>query len=87
MRIEARQDPAADAGKTEAAGQAGAAGLVGAWASENPRSAALHARARRLLPGGVTHDVRLAAPFPVAVERGPTAHASGTPMATSSSTT
>ena len=69
MRIEARQDPAADAGKTEAAGQAGAAGLVGAWASENPRSAALHARARRLLPGGVTHDVRLAAPFPVAVGR------------------
>jgi glutamate-1-semialdehyde 2,1-aminomutase len=69
MRIEARQDPAADAGKTEAGGKAGAAGLVGAWARENPRSAALHARARRLLPGGVTHDVRLAAPFPVAVGR------------------
>jgi glutamate-1-semialdehyde 2,1-aminomutase len=39
------------------------------WASENPRSAALSERARCLLPGGVTHDVRLAAPFPLAVAR------------------
>jgi glutamate-1-semialdehyde 2,1-aminomutase len=39
------------------------------WASENPRSAALHARAVRLLPGGVSHDVRLADPFPLAVAR------------------
>jgi glutamate-1-semialdehyde 2,1-aminomutase len=45
----------------------GTAGLVRQWAAENPRSAALHARARRLLPGGVTHDVRLADPFPLAV--------------------
>jgi glutamate-1-semialdehyde 2,1-aminomutase len=37
------------------------------WARENPRSAALHARAVKLLPGGVTHDVRLAEPFPLAV--------------------
>ena len=37
------------------------------WAAENPRSAAHNARARRLLPGGVTHDVRLADPFPLAV--------------------
>ncbi len=40
-----------------------------AWAGENPRSEALSARARRLLPGGVTHDVRLAEPFPLAVAR------------------
>src|SRR5258706_4935562 len=37
------------------------------WAIQNPRSEALSARARRLLPGGVTHDVRLAEPFPLAV--------------------
>ncbi len=39
------------------------------WAAENPGSAALHQRARGLLPGGVTHDVRLAEPFPLAVAR------------------
>ena len=42
---------------------------VARWARENPRSAALHDRALGLLPGGVTHDVRLADPFPVAVAR------------------
>ena len=52
-----------------AAPGAAAPRLVARWARENPRSAALHARARRLMPGGVTHDVRLAAPFPVAVAR------------------
>ena len=44
-------------------------GAVARWARENPRSRALNARARRLLPGGVTHDVRLTEPFPVAVAR------------------
>ncbi len=44
-------------------------GAVARWARENPRSHALNARARRLLPGGVTHDVRLTDPFPVAVAR------------------
>jgi glutamate-1-semialdehyde 2,1-aminomutase len=44
-------------------------GAVARWAAENPRSAALSARARHLFPGGVTHDVRLADPFPVAVAR------------------
>jgi glutamate-1-semialdehyde 2,1-aminomutase len=39
------------------------------WARDNPRSAALHARAAKLLPGGVTHDVRLTEPFPLAVAR------------------
>ena len=58
MRAEARQDPAA-----------GTESVVAAWARDNPRSGALHARARRLLPAGVTHDARLAKPFPLAVER------------------
>jgi glutamate-1-semialdehyde 2,1-aminomutase len=58
MRTEARHEPAA-----------GTESVVAAWARENPRSAALHERAARLLPGGVTHDARLARPFPVAVER------------------
>jgi glutamate-1-semialdehyde 2,1-aminomutase len=44
-------------------------GAVARWARENPKSAALNARARRLLPGGVTHDVRLTEPFPLAVAR------------------
>ena len=44
-------------------------GAVARWAAENPRSAALSARARDLFPGGVTHDVRLADPFPLAVAR------------------
>jgi len=44
-------------------------GAVARWAAENPRSAALSTRARRLFPGGVTHDVRLADPFPLAVAR------------------
>jgi len=44
-------------------------GAVARWAAENPRSAALSARARHLFPGGVTHDVRLAYPFPLAVAR------------------
>jgi glutamate-1-semialdehyde 2,1-aminomutase len=43
--------------------------VAAAWASENPRSEALSVRARGLLPGGVTHDVRLAEPFPLAVAR------------------
>ena len=40
-----------------------------AWAAANPRSGSLSQRARRVLPGGVTHDVRRAAPFPLAVAR------------------
>ena len=63
MRVEAHQEPAAGGGADRVES------VVAAWASENPRSAALHARARQLLPGGVTHDVRRAAPFPLAVER------------------
>ena len=44
-------------------------GAVARWAAENPRSAALSVRARHLFPGGVTHDARLADPFPLAVAR------------------
>ncbi len=47
----------------------GGGGIVARWARQNPRSAALHSRARRLLPGGVTHDVRMTDPFPLAVAR------------------
>jgi glutamate-1-semialdehyde 2,1-aminomutase len=43
--------------------------LTARWAAENPRSAAQHTRARQVLPGGVTHDVRLADPFPLTVTR------------------
>src|SRR5690348_4726828 len=45
-----------------------------AWAAANPRSKAHAQRAGRVLPGGVTHDVRRAAPFPLAVARADGAH-------------
>jgi glutamate-1-semialdehyde 2,1-aminomutase len=41
--------------------------LTEEWAAANPRSLALHDRARRVIPGGITHDVRHAHPFPVAI--------------------
>ncbi|HEX6933675.1 MAG TPA: aminotransferase class III-fold pyridoxal phosphate-dependent enzyme [Streptosporangiaceae bacterium] len=44
-------------------------GVLARWALQNPQSAALHERAKALLPGGVTHDVRLAEPFPLGVAR------------------
>jgi glutamate-1-semialdehyde 2,1-aminomutase len=46
-----------------------ATGRSEAWAAANPRSGSLSRRARRVLPGGVTHDVRRAAPFPLAIAR------------------
>jgi glutamate-1-semialdehyde 2,1-aminomutase len=45
------------------------AGVAELWAGENPHSEALHERAARVLPSGVTHDVRRAEPFGVAVTR------------------
>ena len=45
---------AAAAGASVTVGADG--GSVARWAAENPRSAALSARARHLFPGGVTHD-------------------------------
>ena len=44
-------------------------GQTEAWAAANPRSKSLAERASRVLPGGVTHDVRRAKPFPLAVTR------------------
>ena len=41
--------------------------LLEEWAAANPRSRELHERARRVIPGGITHDVRHALPFPVAI--------------------
>ena len=49
-------------------------GCTQAWAAANPRSKAHARRASRVLPGGVTHDVRRAAPFPPAVARADGAH-------------
>src|SRR5215831_7064368 len=40
-------------------------GCTRAWAAANPRSKAHAQRASRVLPGGVTHDVRRGAPFPL----------------------
>jgi glutamate-1-semialdehyde 2,1-aminomutase len=37
------------------------------WADANPRSLALHERAQRVIPGGITHDIRHAEPFPMTV--------------------
>jgi glutamate-1-semialdehyde 2,1-aminomutase len=35
----------------------------------HPKSAALFERARQVIPGGVTHDIRHLTPFPIAVDR------------------
>ena len=39
------------------------------YRARHPRSAALAARARAAIPGGITHDIRHLAPFPTYVER------------------
>lgn len=57
------------AGQNEISGTAPLIPRTEAWAAANPGSQSLAQRARRVLPGGVTHDVRRAAPFPVAVAR------------------
>src|SRR5437763_15945348 len=50
------------------------AGCTREWARANPASPDHAQRASRVLPGGVTHDVRRAAPFPLAVARAEGAH-------------
>jgi glutamate-1-semialdehyde 2,1-aminomutase len=55
-------------------GGAPPAGSSEAWAAANPRSKSLSRRAGRVLPGGVTHDVRRATPFPLAVARAEGSH-------------
>ncbi len=39
------------------------------FAAMHPRSAALAERARRAIPGGITHDIRHLVPFPIYVDR------------------
>ena len=39
------------------------------YRAKHPRSAALWERARRAIPGGITHDIRHLAPFPTYVEQ------------------
>ena len=39
------------------------------YRARHPRSAALAERARKAIPGGITHDIRHLTPFPVYVER------------------
>jgi glutamate-1-semialdehyde 2,1-aminomutase len=39
------------------------------YRARHPRSAALAERARRAIPGGITHDIRHLVPFPIYVER------------------
>ncbi len=41
--------------------------LVEEWAAANPRSRELYERARRVIPGGITHDLRYSPPFPVTI--------------------
>jgi glutamate-1-semialdehyde 2,1-aminomutase len=49
-------------------------GVLEEWAAANPRSRELHERSRRVIPGGITHDVRRAVPFPVAIVAGHGSH-------------
>ena len=42
--------------------------------ASHPKSAALAERARRAIPGGITHDIRHLVPFPVYVERAAGSH-------------
>lgn len=58
----------------EVSGSAPPIGRTEAWAAANPRSQSLSERAGRVLPGGVTHDVRRATPFPLAVARAEGSH-------------
>ncbi len=58
----------------EAPGRALPIGCASAWAAANSRSKSLSERASRVLPAGVTHDVRRAVPFPVAVSHAAGAH-------------
>jgi glutamate-1-semialdehyde 2,1-aminomutase len=43
--------------------------IVERYVELHPRSQALHARASRIFPDGVTHDIRYTTPFPLYVER------------------
>jgi glutamate-1-semialdehyde 2,1-aminomutase len=43
--------------------------VIDTYRALHPKSAALYERARQVIPGGITHDGRHLAPFPVYVER------------------
>jgi glutamate-1-semialdehyde 2,1-aminomutase len=43
--------------------------VIETYRAMHPRSAALYERARQVIPGGITHDGRHLAPFPVYVDR------------------
>ena len=39
------------------------------YIADHPKSRALHAQARAVIPGGIAHDVRHMSPFPLTMER------------------
>ncbi|MBI4246219.1 MAG: aminotransferase class III-fold pyridoxal phosphate-dependent enzyme [Candidatus Rokubacteria bacterium] len=43
--------------------------ILDTYRARHPKSAALAERARRAIPGGITHDIRHLLPFPVYIER------------------
>ncbi|MGH7278590.1 MAG: aspartate aminotransferase family protein [Candidatus Rokuibacteriota bacterium] len=43
--------------------------IADTYRAKHPKSAALYERARRAIPGGITHDIRHLLPFPVYIER------------------
>ena len=43
--------------------------VIETYRAMHPKSAALYERARQVIPGGITHDGRHLAPFPVYVDR------------------
>src|SRR5437867_1751319 len=44
------------------------------YVAANPKSRALHERARNVLPGGIAHDVRHIKPFPLTMSHAKGAH-------------
>src|ERR1041384_3747679 len=43
--------------------------ILETFRDKHPKSAALAERARKAIPGGITHDIRHLLPFPIYVER------------------
>ncbi len=54
--------------QAEGKAQAGHGRIAELYRQANPRSFALAERARKVIPGGITHDIRQLKPFPVYVE-------------------
>jgi glutamate-1-semialdehyde 2,1-aminomutase len=52
----------------------GASTVLDTYRALHPKSEALYARARTVIPGGITHDGRHLSPFPVYVERAQGSH-------------